>query len=102
MTQNISWGELVDIPIFVPSALLVVVVTILQQTAAYDIYGIYAIFAAFTGGDILAVISLGLLFLPERFMSRSFAAKSFLLGLILIVTAVLLYLVYGCVFGYPG
>lgn len=104
MTENKWLAEHADTPlsIFAPAVFLVIIVISLQQTEIYAIYGIYAVFSAFVGGVILAVISLTLLILPERFVSTPVAGTSFLLGLILTVTAALLYLVYGCVLGCPA
>lgn len=104
MTEHRRWADLTNLSftLFVPAVLLTVTVVLFMNTADYEVLGLYAIFSAFVGGVLLVATSLILLSLPKRFTSASFAGTLFLFGLSLSVSAVLLYLVYGCVFGCPG
>jgi hypothetical protein len=96
MNETERWPDFgnASLAAFTPAVLLILVVILLMNTSRYGIFGLYAIFSAFVGGVILTATSVILLFLSKRF-----AGASFLLGLSLSVSAVLLYLVYGCVFG---
>lgn len=80
-----------------PAALLVITVTLLMSTSWSDLLGRYAIFGAFVGGAALTVGSVGL----HLFSERS-GRTPFVIGYSLCLAAVLLYVVYGCVFGCPG
>lgn len=85
---------------FVPAGLLVVGVPLLMTTQYYDRYGLYAIFWSFAGGAV--IFSLALVLGWFRLASTRASKTLLAVGTSLTVAAILLYLVYGCVFGCLG
>lgn len=85
---------------FLPAAVLLVAVTLAMTADILVGLALQAIFAAFVVGVLLVGLSqvLGVL----GGVSQSTARSSLAAGVMLLVASVLLYLVFGCVFGCPG
>lgn len=85
---------------FVPAALLLVVVPVLMATDTAEPVGLFAIFAAFGVGVGSTALAVVVAVFGDA--ARNAANELLALGVSLAVAAVLLYLVFGCVFGCPG
>lgn len=85
---------------FAPALLLALAVVLLMNTGTYGGLGLQAIFASFVVG--VAVTPLSVVIYALGAASERTLGALFGLGLSLAGTAVVLYLVYGCVFGCPG
>jgi len=99
MAKNRPMAEIVGVPLtpFVPAVVLVLAVAFLVNTEQYYVLGLFSMFGAFVGGVGLLAVSV-----VSRLFSGRYARLTFVLGLSLGASAVLLYLVYGCVLGCPA
>lgn len=85
---------------FLPALVLILGISVLVTTDRYDAYGLYGIFAAFAGGVALTILAIPLRLVS--YPSKAIARALLTVGVTLVAGAVLLYLVFGCVFGCPG
>lgn len=76
------------------------VLAVLNMTDSYEIYGLFGIFVSFAGGVML--VSIAVLLRSFTNISDRVTTALLTLGFTLLAGAVILYLIFGCVFGCPA